>query len=776
MVARRHEDRVFNSKQWKNRCCSSGGGVPTIGSPQILHGGVTVNRTRRIVVGTAIALAIWGSGAWEKKEEPSAGPCDIVSGLPGVCLDPGHGGPNAGKLRLPDNNGDGENNNAGSCGPVHIAPDTCVNEAWVNHEIVPMVAGDLRAYTHVGVTRQAITQDITYRARCDAANLDSEVDVFISVHHEGNTAVYDTRTYYYAASPMSDWSYELAEALADKIDDQFHYGKQVKTATFYVLMNTWMPSALTEASCIGHVDEALLMASEDDSHRSMEADGIANGLFVYAYYDVAPPTLLCIRPSRFSPGHKLYWSSVPGADGYVLYYDFYASWYECPPTEQTVCIDFHGATSCTLYSVLGLESAVSVRPYVEYPPEDRYFMGGVSNCVAPWHDTGCFGTAIDRDITGFYATGGPHADSLFWHAISFEEWAEFEIWRSADGGYSYDDSVGCVGYDPMIEDYSFIDTSTAYWLTYYYKIRDTEGYVWWGPASARPSSGVIIPPELSPVPVCAIDRIDDQLIHLCLEQGSQYADHYSLSLKPEGGAWSDTVWAGESWFDVGALQNGTSYCFCIRGVNVAGSTDSSTMVWAVPMPKPSDLVDEAGNECIRLWWNGNPHASGYTVYYSTSQSNPWQSSVDVGDTTATTLTDLENGTLYYLCVVAYDQFGNETGPSNSVSARPECWAGIENPPVQLTEFHLGCCRPNPFNSSTSICYQLAGPCQEVRLVVYDTEGREVRTIVDEGQPPGIYEVRWDGRDDVGRTVCPGVYFFRIDAGVFSRTSKVLCVR
>jgi N-acetylmuramoyl-L-alanine amidase len=736
----------------------------------------------RIAIGVGITLMFWGGGLWERGSQAAADPCDVVPRYPGVCLDPGHGGPNAGKLRPPHNNGDGENKNRGACGPIHIDPDTCVNEAWVNHEIVPLAVNALHMEgVYAAPTRQTIAQNLRYQDRCDAANNDLDVDLFVSIHHEGTTAVHETRTFYAntGSNPTHQWRYKLAQALAAGIDSQFHYGHQVMPddhsgGSYYVLRNTWMPAALTEASSLGHMSEALLMASDDDSHRRAETQGIVNGLFSYEW-DTAPMFLTCRDLWPF-PGFELSWWAVEGADGYAVYVYEDAAASPCPPTEPSECYVVEAATSCILFSFPS-SPAIAVRAYVEYPPEGRRFVGGFSSCYGWWNDYGnCFPFSIDRMISIFTATGGEHRVTLSWHAVSFEEWAEFEIWRSTNGGQSYDDSVGCVGYEPDQDDYCFVDTTTGYWMTYHYKIRDTEGYDWWGPASARPASDVVLPPVPSPPPVLEVSCLDDQEIHLCLAQGSQYADSYHLRWEPEGGAWEDTVNGGEPCIGLGGLLNGTAHWFTARGLNPAGMTDFSSTVWAVPTPAPADLHDEAGYECIRLWWDGDCTASGYRVYYSTEMSDPFQHSVDIGDTTATTLADLENGTLYYVCVVACDPFGNETGPSNSVSFRPACWGGAVRPDDVPVEFKLEDSHPNPFGCSTTIAYELARPCARVSLVIYDTRGREVQRILDMGQPPGRYQAEWDGRDSEGQTVPAGVYFCRLEAGRFSQTSKLLLVK
>jgi len=71
-------------------------------------------------------------------------------------------------------------------------------------------------------------------------------------------------------------------------------------------------------------------------------------------------------------------------------------------------------------------------------------------------------------------------------------------------------------------------------------------------------------------------------------------------------------------------------------------------------------------------------------------------------------------------------------------------------------------RPTPFASSTIIAYALY-QAANVRLVVYDAQGRSVRRLVEGAtQMPGSYTVTWDGRDDGGHTLAAGVYFYRLE--------------
>ncbi len=83
--------------------------------------------------------------------------------------------------------------------------------------------------------------------------------------------------------------------------------------------------------------------------------------------------------------------------------------------------------------------------------------------------------------------------------------------------------------------------------------------------------------------------------------------------------------------------------------------------------------------------------------------------------------------------------------------------------------------PNPFNPSTAIQYAL-GRSGPVSLSIYDLRGRLVRTLVNEEQAAGDYTVVWQGRDDEGRQLGSGVYFYRIDAPGISERRKMVMLK
>lgn len=78
--------------------------------------------------------------------------------------------------------------------------------------------------------------------------------------------------------------------------------------------------------------------------------------------------------------------------------------------------------------------------------------------------------------------------------------------------------------------------------------------------------------------------------------------------------------------------------------------------------------------------------------------------------------------------------------------------------------------PNPFNPATKIKYDIAR-LSHVKIVIFDVMGREVKTIVNELLKPGTYEAYFDGSQ-----LASGVYFYKITAGDFSETMKMLMIK
>ncbi len=89
-----------------------------------------------------------------------------------------------------------------------------------------------------------------------------------------------------------------------------------------------------------------------------------------------------------------------------------------------------------------------------------------------------------------------------------------------------------------------------------------------------------------------------------------------------------------------------------------------------------------------------------------------------------------------------------------------------------TTFELEQNYPNPFSSSTAIPYQL-NTQSNTRVTIYDVLGREIRSFNLGLQSAGAYGVVWDGKNDLGRIVAPGVYFYRLQAEGAAQVKKMV---
>jgi hypothetical protein len=83
--------------------------------------------------------------------------------------------------------------------------------------------------------------------------------------------------------------------------------------------------------------------------------------------------------------------------------------------------------------------------------------------------------------------------------------------------------------------------------------------------------------------------------------------------------------------------------------------------------------------------------------------------------------------------------------------------------------------PNPFNPATSIAFELPHAAH-VTLRIYDVSGSMIRTLVNDRLARDVYRAEWDGRDDHGRNVRSGVYFYRLEEGERALTRRLVMLR
>ncbi len=101
--------------------------------------------------------------------------------------------------------------------------------------------------------------------------------------------------------------------------------------------------------------------------------------------------------------------------------------------------------------------------------------------------------------------------------------------------------------------------------------------------------------------------------------------------------------------------------------------------------------------------------------------------------------------------------------------------GIEDNSILPSGFALEQNYPNPFNPITTIEFTLPNRSQ-VSLSIFNVLGQRISVLADRQMPAGTYSMEWNGRDSYGRPVSTGVYFYRLQAGDFTDTRKMVLLK
>jgi DNA/RNA endonuclease YhcR with UshA esterase domain len=109
-----------------------------------------------------------------------------------------------------------------------------------------------------------------------------------------------------------------------------------------------------------------------------------------------------------------------------------------------------------------------------------------------------------------------------------------------------------------------------------------------------------------------------------------------------------------------------------------------------------------------------------------------------------------------------NDFGDKDGVNPNYKVQPLAYELLQN-------------YPNPFNPETRISFEIP-QAHQVKLVIYNVLGQKVRTLTQEAYEAGRHIVNWDGRDDLGRVVPSGVYLYRLKAGDYLVTKRMLMLK
>ncbi len=242
-----------------------------------------------------------------------------------------------------------------------------------------------------------------------------------------------------------------------------------------------------------------------------------------------------------------------------------------------------------------------------------------------------------------------------------------------------------------------------------------------------------------------------------------------LSVDPESG----TVAPGGMepvtvTFDASGLEP-DSYYANITITNNAGDPVEVPVTMIVETPAllvPTNLeVEESSG--LFTWDEPDYHASLELIEYEIYLDG------DLIDTTEDTdyqFVDLEYEQTYEAGVKAIYNWGDSDMATVEFTYLV---VSADDPIVTVTQLNGN--YPNPFNPDTNISFSLSEPGR-VRIDIFNIKGEKVRTLLNSELNSAHHTIVWDGRDDRGRQLGSGVFFYRMQTGEYTDTKKMLMIK
>jgi len=233
---------------------------------------------------------------------------------------------------------------------------------------------------------------------------------------------------------------------------------------------------------------------------------------------------------------------------------------------------------------------------------------------------------------------------------------------------------------------------------------------------------------------------------------------------------------------VHTLQDSNSVSEGVTDFRVVAGMDEGTWISVaesgysmdnLPPAVPTGLIAEE-EEYISVSWqrNTDEEIQYYEVHKSLNEDFI-EDQYSIFTTTDTLIIDTSftiGQTVFYR-LGAVDLAGNMSNYSSVVSITV---LGIDDELIPEV-FALHQNYPNPFNPITTLRYDLPEQAT-VNIIIYDMLGRQVKTLLDQTQEAGFKSIIWNATNDYGKPVSAGVYLYKIQAGEFVKTKKMVLLK
>lgn len=249
------------------------------------------------------------------------------------------------------------------------------------------------------------------------------------------------------------------------------------------------------------------------------------------------------------------------------------------------------------------------------------------------------------------------------------------------------------------------------------------------------------------------------------------------------GAPAPRVAGSKQSFTVHSLTYGTTYYFAIRTQDDAGNWSglSNVLKWdwvadTAPPAAPSGVSATKDASDVHVHWaaNSEPDLDGYTVYRAQSASGPW-SALNGSLLTSTDYYDANlpaGATQLWYAVTATDWSANQSARSASANV------SLVTNTTAKGDWAIETGYPNPSSLSSPVTLAVVIPQSGGSggtLAITDDAGHRVRTLSLAALASGRQLVAWDGRNESGRVVAPGVYRAIVMAGGERSSSRLVRV-
>ena len=230
----------------------------------------------------------------------------------------------------------------------------------------------------------------------------------------------------------------------------------------------------------------------------------------------------------------------------------------------------------------------------------------------------------------------------------------------------------------------------------------------------------------------------------------------------------------ESYVDT-ELPDADAWWYVVTSFDTNGNeSEPSDEVSIVDDPPgaPEGVHAYGDTTLVNLTWSANEESDfyRYAVYRDTVRDVDIATPLGYAFNEQFEDPDPPDRPVWWYVVTAWDYGGKESEPSLPDSA--SAVTGVQDGEFRLALRHAS---PNPFNPMTVITYVLPEDAP-AELSIYDASGKLVRALVREDGSAGVHHAPWDGRDDDGRRLASGVYFFRLEVGGEVLTRRMVLLK